>query len=179
METLISGKAFVVGDNIDTDQIIPAEYLTLSHTIPEQREEIAKYAMIGLPDTYPKFIQPGKNRTEYPIIVGGENFGCGSSRAQAPGCLNAAGVKAVVAHYYARIFFRNSVNAGLLTPITSELDLSKEIKTGDMVEIDLNKLTIINKTQNKTYQLKELGAVKDILEAGDVFEYAKKLVKKN
>lgn len=177
---IITGKAYVVGDNIDTDQIIPAEYLTLSHTVPEQRAEIAQYAMIGLPDTFPAFVEKnadGSPSYPYKIIIGGENFGCGSSRAQAPGCLWAAGVQAVVAQYFARIFFRNSVNAALLTPIQSENRLVDEVKTGDDLEIDLIKNQLTNKTQNKIYPLKPVGAIADILEAGDVFDYAKKLVK--
>lgn len=175
---IITGKAYVVGDNIDTDQIIPAEYLTLSHTVPEQRAEIAKYAMIGLPDSYPPFVDPSTGKAKYEIIIGGENFGCGSSRAQAPGCLWAAGVKAVVAQYFARIFFRNSVNAALLTPIQSEERLVDQISTGDEIEVNLETHTLTNKTKKQTHVLKDIGAIADILEAGDVFEYAKKLVKK-
>lgn len=178
MKNKITGKVYVVGDNIDTDQIIPAKYLTLSHTKPGEREEIAKHAMSGLPSSYPSFVKQGKAKSDYSIIIGGENFGCGSSRAQAPGCLNVAGIEAIVAQYFARIFFRNSVNAALLTPIQSEVRLIEEFKTGDEAEIDLLKNVIKNITSGKVFKIKDIGAIRDILEAGDVFAYAKQALVK-
>ena len=177
MEDRIVGKAYVLGDNIDTDVIIPAKYLSLSHTNPTQKDELGSHALEGLSETLPPFIDKKTGKSPYTIIVAGDNFGCGSSRAQAPGALNAAGVKAVVATYYARIFFRNSVNAALLIPVESEERLSEKVKTGDELEIVLSESKMVNKTQNKTYTLRPLGAVKEILEAGDVFEYAKKMIK--
>ncbi|MCZ0901612.1 3-isopropylmalate dehydratase, partial [Microcoleus sp. HI-ES] len=80
MGKVISGQIFVVDDNIDTDQIIPAEYLTLVPSKPDEYEKLGSYAMIGLPDRYGKFIESGEQKTRYPIIIAGENFGCGSSR---------------------------------------------------------------------------------------------------
>lgn len=77
---VIHGRCFVVGDNIDTDQIIPAEYLTLVPSKPEEYEKLGSYAMIGLPEEWGKFIEEGKMKTEYKVIIGGDNFGCGSSR---------------------------------------------------------------------------------------------------
>ncbi|EOA25494.1 hypothetical protein CARUB_v10018837mg [Capsella rubella] len=107
------GLCYVVGDNIDTDQIIPAEYLTLSTSNPADCEKLGSYALIGLPDTYKeRFVEPGEIKSKYSIIIGGENFGCRSSREPAPVCLGAAGAKAVVAQSYARIFFRNSIATG-------------------------------------------------------------------
>jgi 3-isopropylmalate/(R)-2-methylmalate dehydratase small subunit len=102
---VIHGKCFVVGDNIDTDQIIPAEYLTLVPSKPEEYEKLGSYAMIGLPAQWGKFIEGGAMKTEYKVIIGGGNFGCGSSREHAPVALGAAGCRAVVAESYARIFF--------------------------------------------------------------------------
>ncbi len=81
MGKVISGQIFVVDDNIDTDQIIPAEYLTLVPSKPDEYEKLGSYAMIGLPDRYGKFIESGEQKTRYPIIIAGENFGCGSSRS--------------------------------------------------------------------------------------------------
>ncbi len=81
MGKVISGQIFVVDDNIDTDQIIPAEYLTLVPSKPDEYEKLGSYAMIGLPDRYGKFIESGEQKTQYPIIIAGENFGCGSSRS--------------------------------------------------------------------------------------------------
>jgi len=178
MENRIVGKAYVLGDNIDTDVIIPARYLSLSHTNPAQKDELGSHALEGLSDTLPPFIDKRTGKSPYTVIIAGDNFGCGSSRAQAPGALNAAGVRAVVASYYARIFFRNSVNAALLIPIESEERLSEKVKTGDELEIVLSESRMINKTQNKVYRLRPLGVVKEILEAGDVFEYAKRALKK-
>lgn len=77
---VIHGRCFVVGDNIDTDQIIPAEYLTLVPSKPEEYEKLGSYAMIGLPAHWGKFIEEGKMKTDYKVIIGGDNFGCGSSR---------------------------------------------------------------------------------------------------
>src|SRR5450759_1757504 len=108
----ISGKVFVVGDNIDTDQIIPAQYLNLVPTIPAELEKLGSYALSGLPDSSPKFIPPGEAKTPYRIVVGGRNFGCGSSREHAPISIGAAGARAVVAESFARIFFRNCIATG-------------------------------------------------------------------
>ncbi|MBI4354892.1 MAG: 3-isopropylmalate dehydratase [Candidatus Omnitrophica bacterium] len=177
---IISGKAYVVKDDIDTDVIIPAHYLALSHTVPAQRDELASHAFEGLPDDkYPvRFIKPGQTKSEYAIVVAGDNFGCGSSRAQAPGAMMCAGVAAVVASFYARIFFRNAVNAGLLLPLESMQRLCDEIRTGDELEIQVKERTLLNKTRKNNYTLKPVGTVADILAAGDVFAYAKQLLAK-
>ncbi|MFH1858539.1 MAG: 3-isopropylmalate dehydratase [Candidatus Omnitrophota bacterium] len=174
MEDRITGKAYVLGDNVDTDMIIPAKYLNLSHTDPSQKDELARHALEGVPDTYPPFVDPKTGKSPYAVIVAGDNFGCGSSRAQAPGALKASGVRAVIASYYARIFFRNSVNAALLVPFESETGLAEEVKTGDELEIILSENKVINKTRSQTHRLRPLGAVREILEAGDVFAYAKR-----
>src|ERR1700687_4258646 len=99
MSKVIRGKAYVVRDNIDTDQIIPAQYLTLVPTIPEEYQKLGSYAMCGLPkDQNPvRFVPDGQMTTPYGIVIGGRNFGCGSSREHAPIALGAAGCRAVVA----------------------------------------------------------------------------------
>jgi 3-isopropylmalate/(R)-2-methylmalate dehydratase small subunit len=111
MSNTITTTVYVVQDNIDTDQIIPAQYLTLVPTIPEEYEKLGTYAMAGLPDSaYPvRLVPEGQLKSAYGIIIGGRNFGCGSSREHAPIALGAAGVQAVVAESFARIFFRNCV----------------------------------------------------------------------
>src|SRR5690242_2891896 len=116
MQSVFTGPVYVVRDNIDTDQIIPAQYLTLVPTIPEEYEKLGSFAMIGLPDhLYPtRFIKEGTTKTEYPIVIAGRNFGCGSSREHAPIALGACGTEVVVAETFARIFFRNSVATGEL-----------------------------------------------------------------
>ncbi|MEG3839649.1 3-isopropylmalate dehydratase [Microcoleus sp. herbarium14] len=173
MGKVISGKIFVVDDNIDTDQIIPAEYLTLVPSKPDEYEKLGSYAMIGLPDRYGKFIETGEQKTRYPIIIAGENFGCGSSREHAPIALGAAGVKAVVALSYARIFFRNCSATGELYPIESVDRLCDLFVTGQEVTIDFAGDQIINHTQNLTCSLKALGDVGPVIDAGGLFAYAR------
>ena len=181
MEQVIEGRAYVLGNDIDTDQIIPAEHLVYSLSDPEERKNYGKFALssvpsegAGLPDGGVKFVEDDKYESEYSIIVGGENFGCGSSREHAPASLEIAGIKAVVSASYARIFYRNSVDGGFFVPFESKALLTGEIKTGDTLIIDIKNCKLTNKTQDKSYDLKPLGEVMDILEAGNIFEYAKK-----
>ena len=119
METVITGKAFVLGDDVDTDQVIPAEYLSYNPADPEERKYFGMYAMAGLPPAQAglpngnmRFVPEGEFKSEYKILIGGKNFGCGSSREHAPLALAEAGATVVVAEFYARIFFRNCVNGG-------------------------------------------------------------------
>src|SRR5215471_1600160 len=99
MSHTVTSPIYVCQDNIDTDQIIPAQYLNLVPTIPEEYEKLGSYALIGLPESsYPtRFITGDKIKTDYPIVIAGRNFGCGSSREHAPIAMGAAGVQAVVA----------------------------------------------------------------------------------
>ncbi len=174
MGKTIRGLVFVVDDNIDTDQIIPAEYLTLVPSKPDEYEKLGSYALIGLPDRYGKFIQPNKTKTDYPIIIAGENFGCGSSREHAPIALGASGVKAVIAQSYARIFFRNCSATGELYPWESQERLCDRLKTGEEVTIDFDKNQVINHTSGETYHLNPLGEVGPVIDAGGIFAYARK-----
>ena len=169
----ITARVFVVGDNIDTDQIIPAQYLTLLPTVPEEYAQLGSFAMIGLPDDqYPqKFITPGTQATEYTVMVAGKNFGCGSSREHAPIALGAAGVQAVVAQSYARIFFRNCVATGEVFPYESVDRLCEVLRTGDEVTLDYSNDTLTH--QGTTYALKPLGEVRPVVEAGGIFAYAR------
>jgi 3-isopropylmalate/(R)-2-methylmalate dehydratase small subunit len=173
MSNVISGPAYVVQNNIDTDQIIPAQYLTLVPTIPDEYEKLGSYALIGLPDSlYPtRYIEEGSIKTKYPIVIGGRNFGCGSSREHAPIALGASGCQVVVAESFARIFFRNSVATGELYPYESVGVLTSEIKTGDHVEVDFDKDQL--RANGKTYPLKPLGEVKPVIDAGGIFEFAR------
>ena len=173
MSNVISGPAFVVQNNIDTDQIIPAQYLTLGPTIPEEYEKLGSYALIGLPDSlYPtRYVEEGTTKSKYPIVIGGRNFGCGSSREHAPIALGAAGCQVVVAESFARIFFRNSIATGELNPYESTGPLSNEIKTGDYVEVDFDKDEV--RANGKTYALKPLGEVKPVIDAGGIFDFAR------
>jgi len=174
MSNIIKGKAFVVGDNIDTDQIIPAQYLSLVPTIPEEYEKLGTYALIGLPDEYTtRYVAEGKMKTEYPIIIGGKNFGCGSSREHAPISLGAAGCKAVIANSFARIFFRNCIATGEVYPVEIEDGLNQKVKTGDEIEIDLENKSVKIISSGESCPTKDLGAVKEVIEAGGIFDYAR------
>ena len=180
MQETITGRAYVLGDNIDTDQIIPAQWLKLSTTDPEERKYYAAYCLSsvpegqrGLPQGNLSFMRDGEFKSNYTIIVGGKNFGSGSSREHAPLALAEAGVSCVIAEFYARIFFRNSVNGGYLIPFESSERLVGKIRTGDELSIDVKSGVVTNKTQGQTYQLKPLGDVLPIIEAGGVFNYAK------
>ncbi|KAL5160542.1 3-isopropylmalate dehydratase small subunit 3 [Glycine soja] len=169
------GLCYVVGDNIDTDQIIPAEYLTLVPSKPDEYEKLGSYALVGLPATYAtRFVDPGETKTKYSIVIGGANFGCGSSREHAPVALGASGAAAVVAESYARIFFRNSVATGELYPLESEGRLCEECTTGDVVTIELGESRLINHTTGKEYRLKPIGDAGPVIEAGGIFAYARK-----
>jgi len=174
MSHTITSKVYVVKDNIDTDQIIPAQYLTLVPTIPEEYEKLGSFALIGLPDEqYPiRLVAEGRTRSEYQIIIAGRNFGCGSSREHAPIALGAAGIEAVVAESFARIFFRNSVATGELYPYDTPVRLCEVLKTGDEATLDFDKDTLT--ANGKTYQLKPLGEVRPVIDAGGLFNYARK-----
>src|SRR4051812_42872663 len=170
----ITSPVYVVRDNIDTDQIIPAQYLTLVPTIAEEYEKLGSYAMIGLPDAaYPeRFVPEGGLKTPYQIIIAGRNFGCGSSREHAPIAMGAAGVEAVIAESYARIFFRNCVATGELYPVESKQRLCDVIKTGQKGVLDLDAQTLV--VDGKKYDLKSLGEVKPVIDEGGIFNFARK-----
>ncbi len=150
----VKGKALKYGDGVNTDVIIPSKYLV--YTDPN---ELAKYAMAGLD---PDFHQKVKERA---ILVAGRNFGCGSSREQAPVALKYAGVKCVVADSFARIFYRNAINIGL--PVLEHERISQAISDGDELVIDLKAGTVKNLTSGATVKAKPLpGFLMEIMEKG-------------
>ncbi len=181
MNSVISGLAYVLGDDVDTDQIIPAEYLSYNPSDPEERKYFGMYAcagvppaQAGLPDGHTPFVDEGQFKSKYTIVISGRNFGCGSSREHAPLALAEAGATAVVAEFYARIFFRNCVNGGYLLPCEATQRLvDGAVRTGDQCELDVDAGRLTNQTTGKTYALKPLGDVKPIIEAGGVFAYAR------
>jgi len=160
----IEGKVWKFGKDIDTDLIIAARYLNTSVA-----EELAKHVM---EDADPEFVKK-MNRGD--IIVAGENFGCGSSREHAPIALKAAGVAAVIAPTFARIFYRNAFNMGL--PIF-ELQESAEIAEGDEISVDMNNGTITNKTSQKVYSFIPIPAfMQELIDAGGLMNYAQNEIK--
>ena len=171
-KNIIKGKAFVVGDNIDTDQIIPARYMTTMDP-----KELAKNAMRDLDPKYGQFLN-ADGSSAYKIIIAGNNFGCGSSREHAPIALVAAGIEAVVAHSFARIYYRNSVNGGRsIYPLEAAEDMAANVKTGDELEINLAELVVKDISQNSSYKIKDFGPIKDIIEAGGLTSFNKKQLK--
>ncbi len=176
MQSVYTGPVYVLRDNIDTDQIISAQYLNLVPTIPEEYEKLGSFALGGLPDSlYPiRFVKPGQLDSAYPIVVAGRNFGCGSSREHAPIALGSAGCKVVLAQSFARIFFRNSVATGELYPCECVDRLCDALRTGDVVTVDLDKLSATVQATGKVYSIKPLGDVRPVVDAGGLFNYARK-----
>jgi len=176
MQSVFTGPVYVVRDNIDTDQIIPAQYLNLVPTIPDEYDKLGSYALCGLPESlYPsRFVREGQLDSEYPIVVAGKNFGCGSSREHAPIALGSAGSKIILAESFARIFFRNCVSTGELYPCELTERLVDVLKTGDVVTVDLDAATVTVKETGKVYQFKPLGDVRPVVDAGGLFNYARK-----
>ena len=163
--SVITAKVWKFGDNIDTDLIIAARYLNTS-----EPSELAKHAM---EDADPDFV---KKLNKGDVIVAGENFGCGSSREHAPIALKAAGVSAVVAKSFARIFYRNAFNMGL--PIF-ELKEADEIDEGDEIKIDLDRGKIENLTKNKIYNFTPIPPfMQELIASGGLINYAKKEISK-
>jgi len=180
LKHIISGKAFVLGNDIDTDQIIPAAHLVYKLDDPEERKNYGRFALSGVPLAQSglpgggiPFIDEGTWQSQYVIVLGGKNFGYGSSHEHAPVSLNIAGIEAVVAESYARIFYRNSVDGGFVAPFETSEHLYQEIRTGDELVLDTQAGTLENKTQGKTHALMPLGDIEAILRAGGVFNYAR------
>ncbi len=176
----VIGEAYVVGDSVDTDQIIPASHLVYSMTDPEERKEYGRYAMSavppagqGLPGGHTPLTPPGEYQSRFRFIIAGTNFGCGSSREHAPFALREAGIDIVVAESYARIFYRNAVDAGFLTPYETRERLIDRVRTGDTLCLEATSSRLLNETTGEEYLLNPLGDVAAILKAGNVFAYAR------
>jgi 3-isopropylmalate/(R)-2-methylmalate dehydratase small subunit len=165
-KSIITGKVFKVGDDIDTDQIYPGRYLYL--TSPE---EIASHAM---EDIIPDFSE--KIKGEDWIIVAGQNFGCGSSREHAPRAILCAGIKAVVAESFGRIFYRNAINVGL--PIVKCLGIIEKIQQGDLIQVNLKEGLIILNVSRETLSIEKFPfQLLSILKNGGLIPYLKKYKK--
>jgi 3-isopropylmalate/(R)-2-methylmalate dehydratase small subunit len=180
MEKMIQTSVYVLGDDIDTDQIIPAEYLAISLSDPAERARYGGLALsgvptqnAGLPNGNVAFSDPESNRSPYGVIVAGKNFGCGSSREHAPVALAEAGLKAVVATSYARIFYRNAIDGGYFPPIESKENLTGYMQTGDEVVLDMDAATLLHQASGKTFALRSLGAAGEIIAEGGLFAYAR------
>jgi len=163
---ILKGKTHTFGDDINTDEIIPARYLNTSDPA-----ELAKYCMEDADADFVKNVQPGD------IIVAGKNFGCGSSREHAPIAIKAANVSLVIAKTFARIFFRNCINIGL--PILECPEAAEDIKTGDTIEVNLEAGTVKNLTKGKEYTAAKYPEfMKELIDAGGLMEWTKKRIAK-
>ncbi|CEP69310.1 Aconitase/3-isopropylmalate dehydratase, swivel [Moorella glycerini] len=162
---IIQGKCHTFGNDIDTDAIIPARYLNTSDP-----EELARHCMEDADPTFAGRVQKGE------IIVAGKNFGCGSSREHAPVAIKAAGVAAVIAASFARIFYRNAINIGL--PIFESPAAAAGITAGDEVKIDAEKGEIVNLTKGETYQAAPFPPfMQELIAAGGLMPYVARKVK--
>jgi len=166
MQNKIKAKAIKFGNNIDTDVILPGQYMTLVDP-----DELAKHALAGLDVEFPKKAQKGV------ILVGGKNFGCGSSREQAPLALKYSGVECVIAESFARIFFRNAINIGL--PVIECKGISSAVETGDELDVDFAVGKIENLSNGKKFQVEKLPAfIMEILADGGLIENLRRKMKK-
>jgi 3-isopropylmalate dehydratase small subunit len=155
------GKAFKYGDNVDTDVIIPARYLNTSDPA-----ELAKHAMEDIDAGFAASVRPGD------VVVAGSNFGSGSSREHAPIALKAAGVSAVIAPSFARIFYRNAFNIGL--PILESREAADAIMAGDEIKIDFKNGVIENVSRGETYTAEPLPEfMQGLIDTGGLVAYVK------
>ena len=158
----IKGKAWKFGDDIDTDAIIPARYL-----ISTDPQFLAAHCMEDADAEFPEKVKTGD------IIVAGKNFGCGSSREHAPVAIKGAGVGCVIAHSFARIFYRNAFNMGL--PILESPEAAAAIAMGDEVEVDLDQGLIVNRTRQQHYMAQPVPPfMQELLQAGGLMNYVQK-----
>ena len=162
---ILKGRVWKFGDNIDTDAIIPARYLNTSNP-----KELAEHVMEDADNKFPEKVKSGD------IIVAGANFGCGSSREHAPIAIKAAGIQAVVAKSFARIFYRNSFNIGL--PIFESSEATDKIREGDEIEIDAGRGIIRNMTRDEQYGAKPIPRfMQELISAGGLIEWTKKKIR--
>lgn len=174
---VIEGTVYILKDNIDTDQIITAEFMKINPSTEEGYKELGSLAMCGLPETYPPFVNQKTGKAIHKIIVAGENFGCGSSREHAPVALGASGVTAVIAQSFARIFFRNCISTGEVLPVEVKDRLCDILETGDKVEILLDEQLVKISRMSHEIHIQPLGDLVNIVEAGGLFSYARKIGK--
>lgn len=165
MKDILKGRVWKFGSDIDTDIIIPGRYLVLT-----DENELAKHAMEGLDPEFHEKVEEGD------IILAGKNFGCGSSREHAPIALKAAGISAVVAESFARIFYRNAINVGL--PLLESEQISSNFTPGDEIELNMDKGILRNEATGEEYKVKKLQEfMLEILNDGGLIPYLKEKLK--
>lgn len=161
LEEVLRGRAHKYGDNVDTDSIIPGRFLK-----EMDPKKLAEHAMEGIDPDFVKKVRPGD------FIVAGKNFGCGSSREHAPIALRYAGIKAILAKSFARIFYRNAIDGGHLIPIEIDDNVYEKLSDGDEIEVDVSKGTIRNLTKDEVYSIRPIPElVMKIIRAGGIFMF--------
>lgn len=154
-------EAWIFGDDVSTDLIIPGRYL-----VERDPESLAEHAMEGADPEFAEKVNEGD------VIVGGKNFGCGSSREHAPIALKAAGISGIIAESFARIFYRNAINQGI--PVLTCENISKKFSTGDEIKVDWKKGKIENLSTGESAETQPLPPLLDeIVEAGGILQYLK------
>ena len=162
MEKILKGTAVKVGENIDTDAIIPAKYCT-----SYSEKDLSKHVMEGVDAAFQQ-----RMKSESTILIAGSNFGCGSAREHAPIAIKGSAISAVIAASFSRTFFRNAINIGL--PVF-ELPDAEQVNEGDSIEINTDNCSVRNMTSGKTYQAQPFPeSVRQIIDAGGLIEYAKR-----
>ena len=174
---MISGTVYVVQNNIDTDQILSTEFLTINPGTEKGYRKLGTLAMCGLPASYPPFVSSTTKKAIHPIIIAGENFGCGSSREHAPIALGASGVKVVIAQSFARIFLRNCLTTGQVIPLQISEKLFESLITGDLVEILLSQRIIRVFRTSQEVAFEAWDTFLEVVQFGGLFPYARQLGK--
>ena len=158
------GKAHKFGDDINTDEIIPARYLNTTN-----KDDLARHCMEDADKHFAKNVKSGD------MVVAGKNFGCGSSREHAPVSIKAAGISCVIAESFARIFFRNCINIGL--PIIESVEISRDAKSGDVIEVDTASGIVRNVTKDRKYRIEKYPLfMQKIIKAGGLMSSIKKRI---
>lgn len=161
MEGVLRGRVHKYGDNVDTDSIIPGRFLK-----EMDPKRLAEHAMEGIDPNFVMKVKQGD------FIVAGKNFGCGSSREHAPIALKYAGIRAVLAKSFARIFYRNAVDGGFLIPIEIDDNIYERLSDGDEIEVDVSEGTIRNITKGEVYKMRPIPElVMKIIRAGGIFMF--------
>jgi 3-isopropylmalate/(R)-2-methylmalate dehydratase small subunit len=159
---IIEGKAFFCGDHVNTDNIAPGRFEPY-----RSDEHLASCALIDYQSPVP-FVDPASGRSEFTVIIAGANFGCGSSRETAPQALHLAGARVVIARSFARIFFRNCVNMGLLLPIACDHPLGPSV-LGERVAVDMARRQFT--VQRRSFGFADFGPLEEIIAAGGLIAY--------
>ncbi|CAO2819468.1 unnamed protein product [Amaranthus hypochondriacus] len=155
--TKFYGLCYVLGDDIDTNQIIPPNFSSLNPSNPQDYKMLGSYVFEGLSNSYPlRFVDENGFKSKYSVIISGNNFGCGSKNELAVVALNSAGVKAVVAESYDGNFLKNLISNGKILSLLSEVRICNEFKTGDVATIDVGERVLVNETTGKVFMLKNI-----------------------